>query len=192
MLYNIVVGVNLMKDNYFMYNFKSTIFLDLTKNQKSSLLGFLKSFVKKHNDKSTEDIIEIFVEDERYYYEQGVPHFEWVIDEFEKDEFLKHLKMYIDECKKQIEIKEAQKPFVEKQKKLLKEQRQKAKEFKLSKEPPTKKQLYYYDKLCKKYKLEKEDINTASRLDLMKMIERIVDEHKDTEIIPRKPIDDLS
>lgn len=175
-----------------MYNLKSTLFIDLTKNQKSSLLSFIKSFVKKHYNKSTDDIVELFVEDETYYLEQGVPHFEWVIDEFENDEFLKQLKVYINECKKQIEIKEAQKPFLEKQKKILKEQRQKAREYKLSKEKPTKKQLYYYDKLCKKYKLEKEDIETASRLDLMKLIERIVNEHKDAEILSGKSIENLS
>ena len=175
-----------------MYNIKNTIFLDLTKNQKSSLLWFLKSFVKKHSSKNTENIVELFIEDETYYYEQGVPHFEWIINEFEKEDFLKHLKIYIEECKKQLELKESQKPFLEKQKAIMKEQRQKAREFKLSKEQPTKKQLYYYDKLCKKYKLEKENTETASRLDLMRMIERIVDEHKDTEILSGRSIENLS
>ncbi len=175
-----------------MYNLKSTLFLDLTKNQKSSLLGCVKNFVKKHKEKSTEDIIGLFIEDETYYYEQGVPHFEWIIEEFEKEEFLKQLKIYIDDCKKQLEQKDAQKPFLEKQKAIMKEQRQKAREFKLSKEPPTKKQLYYYDKLCKKYNLEKTNTETLSRLDLMRMIERIVDEHKDTEILSGKSIENLS
>ena len=170
-----------------MFNLKSTLFLNLTKNQKSSLLSLLKAFSKKHREIPAEEILALFIEDETYYYNQGAPHFEWIIDEFEKDEFQKQLVIYIVECKKQLELKDAQKPLIEKQKALMKEQRKRARDFKLSKEPPTKKQLYYYDKLCKKYKIEKENTDSSSRLELMKMIERIVNEHKDTEIIPEKP-----
>lgn len=166
-----------------MYNLKGMLFLELTKNQKASLLSFLKSFVKKHSEKNTQDIIQLFIEDETYYFEQGVPHFEWIITEFEKESFLEDVRKYIEECKKQLEQKTAQKPFYEKQKAIYKEQKQKAREFKLSKEKPTKKQIYYYDKLCKKYGLAKESIDSLSRLDLMKMIGKIVDEHKDTEIV---------
>lgn len=160
-----------------MLNLKNILFLDLTKNQKSALFGFMKSFVKKHREKSTDDIITLFIEDEQYYYEQNNPHFEWVVAEFENEKFLKDLKRLVVENKKQLEIKEAQKPFLERQKALAKEQRKKAAEFKLSKESPTKKQLYYYDKLCKKYKLEKADIDGLSKLDLKNMIGKIIDEH---------------
>ena len=48
---------------------------------------------------------------------------------------------------------------------------------KMSKEAPTKKQLYYYNRLCKKYNIEKKDTNTLSKLDLRNEIERIIDEH---------------
>ncbi len=174
-----------------MYTLKNTLFLNLTKNQKSSLLGFLKSFVKKHGDKETNEIYDLFVEDEVYYFEQGVPHFEWIIREFEREEFAKQVCLYIDECKKQLQIREAQRPILEKQKELMKIQRQKIREFKLSKEPPTKKQLYYYDQLCKKYNIEKEDTQNKSRLDMIRIIERIVDEHKDTEIKPGKSLKNL-
>ncbi len=47
----------------------------------------------------------------------------------------------------------------------------------MSKEAPTKKQLYYYDKLCKKYSIEKKDTEKLSKLDLRDEIERILDEH---------------
>ena len=47
----------------------------------------------------------------------------------------------------------------------------------MSKEAPTKKQLYYYNRLCKKYNIEKKDTNTLSKLDLRNEIERIIDEH---------------
>lgn len=167
-----------------MYYLKNTLFLELTKKQKASLFSFIKSFVKKHNanNLSVDDILELFIEDEKYYYEQKNPHFEWIIQEFDKDKFLKELKILIKENLKQLELKEAQKPFLEKQKALAKEQRKKAADFKLSKEEPTKKQLYYYDKLCQKYKLDKKDTNGLSRLDLKNLIGKIIeDENQHTK-----------
>ena len=54
-----------------MYYLKNTLFLELTKNQKASLFSFIKSFVKKHNanNLSVDDILELFIEDEKYYYD---------------------------------------------------------------------------------------------------------------------------
>ena len=158
-----------------MYYLKNNLFSELTKNQKSSLFSFIKSFVKKHNNKTCENILELFIEDEQYYYAQKNPHFEWIIAEFEKESFLKELKILINENLKQLEIKEKQKPFIEKQKQLAKEQRKKAAEYKMSKQVPTKKQLYYYDKLCKKYNLEKVETENLSRLDLKNKISEILD-----------------
>ncbi len=165
-----------------MYYLKNTIFLDLTKNQKAALFSFIKSLVKKHTDLGTDEILELFIEDEQYYYEQNNPHFEWIIEEFEKDKFLKELKTLIKETKKQLDIKtaqkEAQKPYIEKQKAFAKEQRKKAAEFKMSKEQATKKQIYYYNKLCDKYKLKKEETTGLSKLDLKNLIGKILDEHQ--------------
>lgn len=160
-----------------MYYLKNTLFLDLTKNQKASLFAFLKSFVKKHSDKNTAEILDLFIEDEQYYYEVENPHFEWIIPLFESEKFLKELVLLINENKKQIQQKELQKPFIEKQKQLAKEQRKKATEFKMSKELPTKKQLYYYEKLCKQYRIEQKDTAQMSRLDLKNIIGEILDEY---------------
>ena len=44
-------------------------------------------------------------------------------------------------------------------------------------EKPTKKQLYYYDRLCNKYGLEKGDVEEFSKFDLKEKISRIIDEH---------------
>lgn len=159
-----------------MYYLKNSLFLDLTKNQKASLFSFLKSFVKKHAEKSNEEILELFMEDEQYYFEMSNPHFEWIIERFEEDKFLKELSVLIKENKNQIKLKEAQKPFLDKQKELAKVQRKKAAEFNMSKEKPTQKQLYYYDKLCKQYKIEKEDVASLSKLDLKNMIGKIIDD----------------
>ena len=162
-----------------MYYLKNTLFLNLTKNQKASLFGFIKSFVKKYKDKTTDEILDLYIEEEQYYHEVNNPHFEWIIPEFENEKFLNELKTLINENKKQLELKEKQKPFLEKQKEMAKEQRKKAAEFKMSKEKPTKKQLYYYDKLCKQYKIEKEDTAEKSRLDLKNMIGKILDEQQE-------------
>ena len=54
-----------------MYYLKNSLFLELTKNQKASLFSFLKSFVKKHSEKSCDEILELFIEDEEYYYAQN-------------------------------------------------------------------------------------------------------------------------
>lgn len=166
-----------------MYYLKNTLFLELTKNQKASLFSFLKSFVKKHNDKSCDEILTLFIEDEEYYFAQQNPHFEWIKQEFEKDNFLKELKILINENKKQLALKEAQKPFAEKQKALLKEQRKKATEFKMSKEKPTKKQIYYYEQLCKKYNIEKQDTNNVSRLDMKNRISEILENEQKSKQI---------
>ena len=45
----------------------------------------------------------------------------------------------------------------------------------MSKESPTKKQLYYYDKLCKKYNLEKKEL--TSKLEARNEIDKILNEH---------------
>lgn len=159
-----------------MYHLKNTLFLDLTKNQKASLFSFLKSFVKKHNEKSTDEILDLFIEDEQYYYEVENPHFEWIIELFELDRFLKELKTVINENKKLLKIKEAQKPFLEKQKEIAKEQRQKASLYRMSKEKPTKKQIYYYEKLCEQLRIEKEDLADKSKLDLKELIGKMIDD----------------
>ena len=45
----------------------------------------------------------------------------------------------------------------------------------MSKEEPTKKQLYYYDKLCKKYNLNK--VILTSKLQARDEIDKIIQEH---------------
>ena len=48
----------------------------------------------------------------------------------------------------------------------------------MSKETPTKKQLYYYEKLCKKYSLEKKEL--TSKLEARDEIDKIIKEHDTT------------
>lgn len=161
-----------------MQNIKNILFLYLTPRQKSQLLGTLKAYHKKFNDLSSLDIIDKFLEDEKYYIEIENPHFEFLKDYFEDDLFLKELKKYFDFLSFQNEQLKQMEPYLQKQKELLKIQRKKAQEFKMSKMPPTKKQLFYYDKITKSHNVEKKDTTNASRLDLKNWIMEII---KDNE-----------
>ena len=48
----------------------------------------------------------------------------------------------------------------------------------MSKEFPTKKQISYYNSLCKRYNEDKKQTKELSRLDLRNEIDRILNEHK--------------
>ena len=97
----------------------------------------------------------INLEDEKYYLELKASRFPFLIDYIDDTVFLNETEAYIKECKRYYEYKKAQKPFIEAQKEFEKKKRKFLQEVKMSKEAPTKKQLYYYDRLCKKYSIEK-------------------------------------
>jgi len=157
-----------------MQNPKSILFLYLTKRQKAQLLPTLKVYCQKHPDFSSSDLVDKFLEDEKYYLDINNPHFEFIKDYLNSDLFYKELKKYIDYLKYELLQKEKLKPYLEKQKEYNKVLRKKASDFKMSKLKPTKKQLLYYDKLTKLYKLEKKDVIYASRLDLRDWITEII------------------
>ena len=159
-----------------MYEIKKQIYLDLTKNQKSSLLSYLRAYTKKYPNLTENEILNKFIEDEKYYLEIDSSRFEFLKDIIDEDIFLSDTLKYIKECKKYYENKEKQRPIIEAQKAYEKQKREFLKKIKMSKEPPTKKQLYYYEKLCKKYGLEK--IELTSKLQAMEEIDKIIEEHK--------------
>ena len=66
-------------------------------------------------------------------------------------------------------------PFIQAQKEFEKKKRNFLKEVKMSKEAPTKKQLYYYDRLCKKYNIEKKEL--TSKLEARDEIDKILNEN---------------
>lgn len=156
---------------------KSKIFLSLSKTQKSALCNFLRALVKKSPNFCVEKLVEKFLEDEEYYFNVNNPHFEFLSDYIFDENFKKEVFLYMEECRKYYDYKDSQKPLIEKQKQFEKEKRAFLQEVKMSKEKPTKKQLYYYDSLCKKYNIEKKETSDLSKLDLKKMISEIIDEH---------------
>ena len=160
-----------------MYQTKSRIYLEFDKTQKSGICNNLRALVKQNLNLTCSEILDKFIEDEKYYLELNSSRFPFLIDFIENENFLKDTELYIKECKKYYEYKETQRPFVEKQKEFEKKKRKFLQEVKMSKEEPTKKQLYYYDRLCKRYDLEKKDIKFLSKLDLKNEIESILNEY---------------
>lgn len=158
-----------------MYEIKKQIYLNFTKNQKSALLNYLRALVKKSQGLSVDLLWDNFYEDEKYYLELNCSRFEFLENIIDDDTFRKDTLMYLRECKKYYDYKEKQRPIIEAQKEFEKKKRKFLQEVKMSKEPPTKKQLYYYDRLCKKYNLDK--IELTSKLEARDLIEKIISEH---------------
>lgn len=147
----------------------------MTKTQKSALCNFLRALVKKSPQMSVGDIYDKFVEDERYYLEINNPHFEFLEDYLDSDKFMEESILYLKECRKYYDYKKKQEPIIQAQKEFEKKKREFLKEVKMSKEAPTKKQLYYYDRLCKKYNIEKKEL--TSKLEARNEIDKILNEH---------------
>ena len=163
-----------------MYQIKSRIYLYFDKTQKSGICNYIRALVKQNLNSTCSEILDKFLEDERYYLNPNSSRFPFLTDFIETEIFIKETTLFINECKKYYEYKESQRPLIEKQKEFEKKKRKFLQEVKMSKEEPTKKQLYYYDKLCKRYNIEKKDTEILSKLDLRDEIERIINEHSET------------
>lgn len=159
-----------------MYEIRKQIYPDFTKNQKSALCNFLRALVKKSMDLTVDEIFESFIADEKYYLELHCSRFEFLADIIDNEVFKSDTIKYLKECKKYYEYKEKQRPIIEANKAYEKQKRKFLQEVKMSKEKPTKKQLYYYDRLCKKYGLEK--IELTSKLEARNEIDKIITEHQ--------------
>ncbi len=156
-----------------MYQIKKQIYKDFSKTQKSALCNFLRALVKKNPETTTET----FIEDEKYYHAQGVPRFEFLADLLDDERFIKETQRFIVECKRFYDYKKFQEPLIQAQKVYLKEKRRFLRDEKRKKEPPTQKQIKYYERLCKKQNLDKMDKEQMSKFSLKVAIGKILDEH---------------
>ena len=161
-----------------MYEVKKSVFLSLSKNQKSALCNYLKAFVKKNFELPVAEIFQKFYDDEKYYLEMNSSRFEFLSLLLDDEDFQKDAGKYIQACIEYFENKKAQEPIIQAQKEYEKRKREFLKQVKMQHEMPTKKQLYYYDVLCKKYGLTKENTDEMSKFDIKEKISRIIDEHK--------------
>ena len=161
-----------------MYEIKKQIYLDFSKTQKAALCNFLRALVKKLPELSVDEIMQKFIEDEKYYLEINNSRFEFLENLLDDEQFLKDTEKYLKECRKYYDYKKSQEPLIQAQKEFEKKKREFLRQVKMSKESPTKKQLYYYEKLCKKYNLEKKEL--SSKLEARDEIDKILKEHNPT------------
>jgi len=160
-----------------MYEVKQRIYLNFDKTQKSAVCNFLRALVKQNLEMDVQVMFSKFIEDESYYQQVNASRFPFLADFMDDETFKEDTLLYLAECKRYYEYKKAQAPLIEKKKAFEKQKRAFLQEVKMSKEKPTKKQLYYYDRLCKKYNIEKLDVETVSKLDMKNEIGKIIDEH---------------
>ena len=113
--------------------------------------------------------------DEKYYFDINNPHFEFLEEYLEDRQFLSDTNAYIKACYKYYDYKKSQEPLIQAQKEFEKKKREFLREVKMSKELPTKKQLYYYERLCKKYNIEQTEL--TSKLQARDEIDKIIKEN---------------
>lgn len=167
-----------------MYEVKSKIFLELTKTQKSALCNYLRALCKQwingeseaSDNINADDILQKFLDDEKYYLKINSSRFEFLKDFIDDEKFISEAKLYIKECKKYYEYKKSQEPLIQVKKEFEKKKRKFLQEVKMSKELPTKKQISYYNSLCKRFNIEKKDTQELSKLDLRDLINGILNE----------------
>ena len=148
----------------------------MTKTQKSALCNFLRALVKKSPNVDIEKLYDNFEEDERYYFEINNPHFEFLSEYLDDENFRREAVMYLKECRKYYDYRKSQEPIIQAQKEFEKKKRAFLREVKMSHEEPTKKQKYYYERLCKKYGIEQRELK--SKLEARDEIDRIIKEHE--------------
>jgi len=160
-----------------MYQVKKRIYPEFDKTQKNAICNNLRALVKQNTELNAEKILEKFLDDEKYYLELGTSRFPFLADYIDNDDFVRDTEAYIAECLRYYKYKESQKPIIMAQKEFEKKKRKFLQEVKMSKELPTKKQLYYYKKLCERYNLEEKDTTTLSKLDMRNEIDWILNEY---------------
>ena len=83
-----------------MYEIKKQIYLDFSKTQKAALCNFLRALVKKSPELSVDEIMQKFIEDEKYYLEINNSRFEFLENLLDDEQFLKDTEKYLKECRK--------------------------------------------------------------------------------------------
>ena len=95
----------------------------MTKTQKSALCNFLRALVKKSPNVDIEKLYDNFEEDERYYFEINNPHFEFLSEYLDDENFRREAVMYLKECRKYYDYRKSQEPIIQAQKEFEKKKR---------------------------------------------------------------------
>lgn len=157
-----------------MYAVKSRIFLELSKTQKSALCNYLRALVKQSLDLDCVEILNKFIEDETYYLKINSSRFEFLRDIIENEKFISDTTLYIRECKKYYDYKKSQEPLMQAKKEFDRQKRKFLQEVKMSKELPTKKQISYYNSLCKRSGQDIKCTENLSKRDLRDLISEMI------------------
>ena len=152
------------------YNIKNSVFLQLSKNQKSALINFLRIYTKKTYPQSVEDIVQNFIDDELYFIDQNNSHFPWIIDFIQDPIFIKDIHKMVKYFKFSLIQKEKLKPFFERQKESLKKRQLFIKENIQKKQKPSIKQIKYYKYLCKSKNINIDSLEKISKFDMINLI----------------------
>lgn len=72
--------------------------------------------MKKSPELSSEEILDKFIDDERYYLEINASRFEFITDIIDDNQFLKDTELFIKECRKYYDYKKKQEPIIQAQK----------------------------------------------------------------------------
>lgn len=158
-----------------MYSVKKIIFTDLSKNQKSDFLSFVKLYVKNFQDCDEESIYYNLIDELEYFREIGQGKFAFI--DINDERVLSDIKKYIKACKEHFDYKVAMRPVYEEQKRIQKEIRHKIQEEKQKKELPTKKQISYYKSLCKKNSIEPKNMEELSKYDIKIEISKFLEKN---------------
>lgn len=160
-----------------MYEIKRKIFLELSKTQKSALCNYLRALTKQSLNLDCASILAKFIENETYYLEINSSRFEFLSEIIEDEKFISDAKLFINECKRYYDYKKSQEPLKQAQKEFGRKKRKFLQEIKMSKEPPTKKQISYYNSLCKRFGQDTNCIDKLSKKDLRDLISELVSEN---------------
>ncbi len=152
------------------YNIKNSVFLQLSKNQKSALINFLRIYTKKTYHQSVEDIVQNFIDDELYFIDQNNSNFPWIIDFIQEPIFIKDLKKMVKYFKFSLIQKEKLKPFLDKQKEFFKKKQLFIKENIQKKQKPSIKQINYYKYLCKSKNINIDSLENISKFEMINLI----------------------
>ena len=71
-----------------MYQIKNRIYLDFDKTQKSGICNYLRALVKQNLELNCDEILNKFVEDEKYYLELNASRFPFLSDYIDASTFL--------------------------------------------------------------------------------------------------------
>ena len=167
-----------------MYRIKNSIFLELTKNQKSDFLSFVKIYIKNYKECDPESIYYNLLDEIEYFHNFDPPRYPFV--DLNNEQHLSDIKKYVYACKKHLDYKESLKPIYEEQKRIQKEIRSKIIDEKQKKEPPTKKQISYYKSLCKKHNKQPIPADELSKYDIKIEIQQLIElsENTNTTYLP--------